>query len=277
MWLKRIGAVAAAVVLIAGALLVRDALDGDDDDPTVASGSEPTTAPTTPSSPDVIVCAEELGLVCGSLAAALPAAEVRVEPAYTTLDALAAEGAEPPLWVTMSPFPGMVDAQRATTGDDPLALATTAVGLTPLAVASPASGGRLTALEASCAGAPLWRCIGEQAGTPWADLGADVGGTVRPSVGDVEESGLALLAFAGAIAGYFDDPTFTQASWEADPGFLPWLRSRWRRPSRPTCCRAAHRLSTMASRRRRSTSRATTDAEMAPLSADPSAIRGQVP
>ena len=40
-----------------------NALDGDDDEPTVATGSEPTTAPTTASSPDVIVCAEELGLV----------------------------------------------------------------------------------------------------------------------------------------------------------------------------------------------------------------------
>ena len=176
----------------------------------------------------------------------------------------------------MSPFPGMVDAQRQTTGDDPLALATTAVGRTPLAVASPASGSRLTALEGTCAGAPLWRCIGEQAGTPWADLGADVAGTVRPSVGDVEESGLALLAFAAAIAGYFDDPTFTQASWEADPGFLPWLRKV--ATTVPTnVLSGGTPLSTMASRPSALDIAATTDAEMAPLSADSSRFEVKYP
>jgi hypothetical protein len=270
-WLKRLGAAAAAVVLIAGALVTRDALD-DDDDPTIASESSVPRAP----APDAIVCAEELGGVCASLRAALGSEAVRIEPAYTTLDALAGEGAGDALWVTMSPFPAMVDAQRATTGDDPLALATTPVAATPLAVASPASGDRLGALEAVCAGAPLWRCIGEQAGTPWADLGADVEGTVRPSVGDVERSGLALVSFSGAVAGYFGEPTYRQASWETDPAFLPWLQSV--ATTVPTSVLSGGTpLATMASRRSALDIAATTDAELAPLSADPSRFEVKYP
>jgi hypothetical protein len=170
----------------------------------------------------------------------------------------------------------MVDAQRAATGTDPLGLESTAVGVSPLAVAAP-NDGRLQALAADCAGAPLWRCIGDAAGSMWSDLGSEADGTVRPSVGDVERSGLALVALVGAVAGYFGEPAFTSAMWEADlSNFQPWL-------GKLATTVPADRLSggtplaTMASRPSALDVAAHTDAERAQLSAEPERFEVQYP
>ncbi|HLM28881.1 MAG TPA: hypothetical protein VK360_03075, partial [Acidimicrobiales bacterium] len=272
MLIKRLGAVIVAVALVAGAFLVRNALD--DDEPTVESGPGPGTTPGAATG-GTIVCSTELGPVCGSIDAALPEWEVRVEPALATLDALADAGAEGRVWVTMAPFPGMVDTQRAAAGTELLGLESTPVGVSPLAVAAP-NDGRLEALAADCAGAPLWRCIGDAAGSMWSDLGHEADGTVRPSVGDVERSGLALVALGGAVAGYFGDPAFTSAMWDVDPSFLPWLRKL-------ATTVPADRLSggtplaTMASRPSALDVAAHTDAERAQLSADPERFEVQYP
>ena len=81
-----------------------------------------------------------------------------------------------------------------------------------------------TCCVAACDGQPLWRCIGTNAGTPWSELGGEASwGTVRPALGDVNESALGLTSFAASVAGYFNDPDITRSRWENDPAFIPWL------------------------------------------------------
>jgi len=222
---RRLGALLVAVALVAGAFLVRRALDGDEQ--TVPSTSNGTATSPDPSAPDAdtVRCLPELAAVCETLAA--NGVDARTEEALTTFDTLvAADPDDPalPVWVTVQPFPGMVDAARAAAGDDPLGLAVEPVASTALAVAAPADG-RLAALVAACAGSPLWGCIGEGAGGPWTDLGGEAAwGTVRPSLGKVETSATALVSFSAATAGYFGTTDISRSTWEADPGFTAWVR-----------------------------------------------------
>jgi hypothetical protein len=47
---------------------------------------------------------------------------------------------------------------------------------------------------------------------------------VRPAFGDVDDSALALASFADSVAGYLGDAEVSRTRWEADPGFITWLR-----------------------------------------------------
>ena len=220
---RRIGAVLVAVALVAGAVLLRrNVIDGGDDD---TDGTVPVTAVTsTPAA--ALVCITELQAACEAVAAADDGIAVVVEPASVTLDRLAAlpDDADLPLWLTIEPFPGMLDELRATAGSAPTGSAVDVLAASQLSVATP-TGGRSATLDAACAGVALWRCIGERAGEPWTELGGDASwNTVRPSLGVVERDGVALASFASAVAGYFGTPTVSRSAWEADPAFVPWLR-----------------------------------------------------
>jgi hypothetical protein len=211
----RLVAVALAIALVAGALLVRRNViesDGDDDD-----GSERATE---------LVCVTELADLCSAYSAGDPAVRVTVEDAGTTVDRLAAldEDADPPLWLTVEPYPAMVDAVRTSNRAEPLAFTATPLAASQLAVALPPDG-RLDVLRASCGDDPLWRCIGAAAGTAWTDLGGEATwGTVRPAFGDVEDSALGLASFAASVAGFFGDADVSRSRWESDTDFIPWVR-----------------------------------------------------
>ena len=213
---QRLAAVVATIALIAGAFAVRRMIDDDDgaaaDDPTVttAGRSEPA---------GEVVCITELEAVCVALAGA-PGLTASTEPALDTLDRLAAldENAAAPVWVTVEPFPAMVDALRANAGDDAAGWTIEPIGATQLAVAVRA--GRLAGLEAACADRPTWRCIGD------AESFADLGGTGNVSVGfgDADRSAAALAGLAAAAAGYFDRTDVLQSDFDAEPGFRVWFR-----------------------------------------------------
>ena len=112
---------------------------------------------------------------------------------------------------------------RAGARAEPLGYSTSVLGASQLGVALPPDG-RLDVLLAACDGQPLWRCIGTNAGTPWSELGGEASwGTVRPALGDVDDSALGLSSFAASVAGYFNDPDVTRSRWENDPAFIPWL------------------------------------------------------
>ena len=68
------------------------------------------------------MCATELQAACDAIAAADPDVDVLVEPAGVTLDRLAAlpDDADAPVWLTIEPFPAMVDELRAAAGATPL-------------------------------------------------------------------------------------------------------------------------------------------------------------
>ena len=266
---RRIVAVLAAVILIGGALLVRNAIDDDEADPggptpSIATGTTPDTA----TDAAAIICSTEVAAACAAIDAAHPALDVSVEPAGRTLDRFGAlpDGSEPTVWLTVAPFPAMVDALRTGAGLDPFGGTADVLAATPLVVATP-TGGRAEVLATGCAGAPLWRCIGDHAGGPWTDIGGDASWrTLRPSLGVVETDATALGSFATAVAGYLGTPSISRSAWEADPSFIPWLR-RLAGAVSPSALSAGTPLATMATRAGALDIAATTEAARAALGA----------
>ena len=118
-----------------------------------------------------------------------------IEDAGATLDRLAAleDPDEAPLWLTIEPYPAMVDSIRGSAGTEPLAFTATTLGASQLGVALP-SDEQLGVLATVCGTDPrLWRCIGDHAGASWSEVGGDASwGTVRPAFGDVDASALGL-------------------------------------------------------------------------------------
>ncbi|MET0144169.1 MAG: hypothetical protein ABW328_05200 [Ilumatobacteraceae bacterium] len=219
---RRILAALVAVVLIGAAVLVRATIDDDESDAPESS----TDVTGAPADAGTVVCASELGAACAAIDTAFDELDVIVEPAGTTLDRLAAlpDGSEPPLWLTVQPYPAMVDSLRTAAALEPLGATGGAIAATPLVVATP-TGGRADVLQSGCADAPLWRCIGDSASAPWTDLGGDAAWrTVRPSLGNVVLEATALGSFAAAVGGYFGAPQVSRSTWEADTSFIPWLR-----------------------------------------------------
>jgi hypothetical protein len=219
---RRIGAVVLAVALVVGAFVIRRSVIEDDDD-------NPTTDGTEVDEPDrgeatVLFCVTELSDVCDSLAASHDELDITVEDAGATLDRLAAldDAAAVPLWITLDPFPAMVDALRQ---NDPLGFESQALGSSQLAIAFRA-GDKETAIATFCESdtTPLWRCLGEQAGADWSTFGtSSISGTLRPSLGDVTNSALGLMSFASAVASYFGAVDIDRAQFD-DTSFSSWLR-----------------------------------------------------
>lgn len=186
---KRIAAAVTAVLLVVGAIAMREGVIEDDD-------TEPTAEP---AAPTVLVCPPELATPCRSVD--LPdGVELRIEESGSTLDALAADE-DPPrmIWFTYDPFPAAVDQLRRTQGREPLQLAVEAVASSPLALVT-------TAGDLGCGDPADWRCLG--------DGSASIGFASDP------DSGIGLLGATTAATGYAGGSTapFGDALFEV------WLR-----------------------------------------------------
>jgi hypothetical protein len=218
---KRILAVLVAVALVAGAFVVRGARDdAEADDP--AGSTTPTIAPATAAGE--LRCITELRAVCATVGAEHPELTVTVQDAGATLDQLAQlPDDEPrPLWLTIEPYPGMVDELRTGNRRAPFGGTPAPVGASRLVVASTAE--RAGQLAVGCVDQPLWSCIGANAGDDWTTLDpAAAGGRIRPALGDVERQAVALASFAAAVAGYFATPDIRSSDWQNDPAFTPWF------------------------------------------------------
>ena len=204
MIVRRVATVVVAAAMIVGAFVIRrNVIEGDegDDDvgpPPVEEASE-------------LVCLTELQSTCDELAAARPDLDVTVEDAGITLDRLA-EGDPVPLWLTFEPFPEMAGASAA--GD--------VLAVSALAISTPAD--RQAVLATHSATDPIWRCIGDAADDPWAEIGGeDNWGAVEPSIGDARRSAAALASLAVAVAGYLGTAEYTSTQWSTDPAFAPWV------------------------------------------------------
>jgi hypothetical protein len=253
--LKRIAAALAAVALIVVAVVLRRTVLDED---TSAASTTPTTTPH--ATAGQLVCITELAAACRAVEPQFPELDVRVAPAGTTLDALAAAEGPGPMWATIQPFPAMVDALRT----EPLGFTTTSLGATQLSVATP-KGPRTAALASGCAGLALWACVGGHAGAPWTDLGGDASQrTVRPSLGAVDREAVALASFADAVAGYAGTSQISASTWQDDPAFGPWVR-RLSRAVDVSSLSAGTPLATMLTRAGSLDIAATTDAEVAAL------------
>lgn len=216
--MKRLAAILAAVAMIALALFVRGRLDDD-------SGSDGGSATTTAGT---LVCVTELDAVCRELAGRHSDLTVRVEDAATTEKALVSSSfdlSNPPFdaWLTLQPFPAMVSEQRSrallpAALEDPSAT----LARSPFVVA--VWNDRRVALDGACAGGITWRCIGEQAGRPWDDIGGSVAwGNVKPSHSSPESTASGLLVLAQASGSYFGRSDFARNDFDGDPGFGAWF------------------------------------------------------
>ena len=223
---KRLGAVVLAIVLVAGAFYVRNNViedDGSEADPPSSTVNEPDRGDAT-----ALICITELRDVCTALTTEHPDLAITVEPAGATLDRLAGldDPADAPLWLTIDPYPAMIDVARELRSAGPVGAEITVVGASQLGIAFPLSDPSYGAtLEAHCPDVALWRCIGDNAGAPWSEIGGAVSwGRLRPSFGDVSGSALGLASLAAAVAGYLGEGEVTRSRWEADASFTAWFR-----------------------------------------------------
>lgn len=175
--MKRLGAVLAAVALVAVAFVVRD--DGDEgvggDDRSAASGP--------------VICAEDLVEVCRTAGL-----DIVDEAAGVTTDRLLAEDGElgGAAWVTTSAWARLVVDERERLGFGPVADVSEVLGHTPVMIAIWADAQDV--LLDRCRGRIDWRCLAEQAGTELPG-----GNRVRPAVPPVDSAtGLVLAASQAA-------------------------------------------------------------------------------
>lgn len=207
---KRIAAIAIAAVLIVAALLIRNGLDDDS-----SSATDGTDKPS--GGKITVICSTEFEAICTGLDEKKYTATT--EPAGDTLDRLAKEGAVlPDAWITLDPFPGMIDEQRRFVGVTPLSPTVTVVATDSpmLAVATSLVG----PLESLCGGTVSWKCAGTNAGK-----GVDGGAKMLPGITDPDSEANGLLTFANAVAGYFGSSALDTSAWQDNSAFATWLRT----------------------------------------------------
>jgi len=202
--MKRLGAIVLAVVMVAGAVFLRDRIDGGSDD----GGDGPSGGGYR------LRCATELARVCTELAAERDDLVVTTEDPGVTADALTGlePGQQPDFdaWLADGPWAAIVADNRSFAGRDEPVLGEPGAVLARSPVVLVSQSARRAELEAACGGTISWRCVGERAGA-----GERVG-LPSPERGD----GLAVLA--DATASYFDRTDYSTGDFE-DPGFTAWF------------------------------------------------------
>ena len=218
MTIKRLVAFLGAAALIIGALLIRNGLD-DNSSGGGSGGSHSTDAPS--GGKTTVVCSTQLAAVCTGLGKNYT---VTIESAGTTLDRLAKDGATvPDAWITLDPFPGMLDTVRSIANLPAATTGVTAVADDTPVLAVPKD--RSAAVDAGCAGQTAWKCLGAAAGNTWVTIdAAAAGGDVLVGLTDPASEDVGLVTFANAVAGYFGVAQQDNSSFR-EPGFTSWLRS----------------------------------------------------
>ena len=174
-----------------------------------------------------VTCSTEFATICEGLGADY---DVTVESAGTTLDRLATATDDelPDAWLTLDPFPGMLDEIRVRANSLPASVsANTAVAVTDPVLSLPAD--RQPVFSVACGANPPGRCVGDFAGSPWADLagagGPTIPGRVKPAISDPAVEAIGLVSLANLVAGYFESTTFDANSSSDDLSFSGWLRN----------------------------------------------------
>ncbi|HMK10420.1 MAG TPA: hypothetical protein VK461_02435 [Acidimicrobiales bacterium] len=215
---RRLGALAVAVLMIAGAVVLRNHIDDDSGSSGGASdGGSETVA---------LTCATELAVVCNALVEADPSVRATVEPAGVTADKLEAtsgaiEGMDG--WLVEAPWPDIVDGARQSSGT-PSAFATTSdvLARSPLVMAM--WNDRLAALLPNCAnGALTWKCVSEVAGEKWSSIGGESAWqTVKPGFADPIDDGVGALVLAQAASSFLGTTNLSRSDFETDE-FQNWI------------------------------------------------------
>jgi hypothetical protein len=207
---KRVLAVLAAAALIVAAILIRNGIDDDSTDAGAPSTGRPR-----------VVCSTEFESVCESLDS--KKYDISIDAAGDTLDALAKKDADPPdAWVTLDPFPSMVDVARRQANEDPFTATTTVIAQTDPALAT--IDELMPSATAVCKDKTAWACLGAAANKSWTDLGGSAGGRVLVGVANPAKEASGLLTFANAVLGYFNATAVDTSSFH-DAGYRSWLRT----------------------------------------------------
>jgi len=186
--MKRVLALAGAMVLVAAGVLARAAIDDGDDDDDGAGGSGGGGGDL------VVACVPELRAACEALGGV---DDLRVEPPGDTI----AAGTGVDAWVTLDPWPAMSPG-------GPVAGDAVPVASTPLVLLA-----RTAALPSSCTGEPDWACV------------VDAPGAAAPALPD-PASALGALVLGHAAAGWSaatrPGEPFARNEFEL-PEFQGWL------------------------------------------------------
>ena len=216
--MKRLLALMAALALIAGAAGVRALLDASGDDGGSGGGGSGGG-----DAAGVVVCVPEVAEVCRSLADGRDL-EVRVEDDEATIDGLRRPDGDVGFtaWVAPAPTVAMAVEDRARAGLAPvLGEPSAPLARSPLVLVGWRD--RLAALEAACGGELTWRCLGEQADRPWADVGGEpTWGPVKPGHPAPGDTATGLLVLGQATASWFGTTDYASNDF-ADPAFLGWF------------------------------------------------------
>jgi hypothetical protein len=207
--MKRLGALAAAVAMVAGAWALRDATTDD------GGGGGGSGSGSGSGAPAVLRlrCATELKAVCDGVAKNRDDVRVTIEDPGTTADALARiETDEDPgfdAWLVAGPWGAMAADDRAFAGLDGEVLGEPSRVLARSPAVIVVQSARRNEVAAACRGTIAWACVGEQAGTLRVGLTA-------PDRGD------GLIPLAGAAADRLDTTEYSSVDFE-EPGFASWL------------------------------------------------------
>lgn len=224
MTLKRLAAFLLAAAMVVGALLIRNALDGNSDTGTASPGDPPSG-----DNSFQLICSSEFQEVCNSIASDKDNQNkltVTIEPAGVTLDRLAkaTDDQMPDAWLTLDPFPAMLDETRdRTTSFGPATTTTQVLSTTASAVA--VIDAKAGALQESCAEESIATCVGRLAGKTWADVGdPSLGGSLKLGISDPATEASGLLSFADGMAGLLGTTDIDSGQY-SDPDVRAWVRN----------------------------------------------------
>jgi hypothetical protein len=141
---KRIGAFIAAIVLIVGAIILRQHWDSNT---TTAPGDS---TPTNATGPVVLTCASDFEDVCAEVGKKDPSVTIKSESYRSTLDTVQKGGPAPTFWLTIEPLAGAANLDQSVPIVESQLVAVTR---------SP------TSFTDCLQGSAKWRCIGDLAVT----------------------------------------------------------------------------------------------------------------
>lgn len=210
----RLLAFVAAIAMVVGAIAVRSRIDDDKVRKTTVLR---------------LVCATELVAACEALAADGDAGRVKVttEAAAVTAGRLlsadtgAAAARDLDGWLVTAPWPAIVAEGRGRAGLDALVKAGSVLARSPVVLAVWPERSAVLSRHCRTEGVS-WRCLGDNAGRSWADLGGPpTWGPLKPGhASPTTATGLSVVG--AATAAYFDRTDVSRADLD-DDGYRDWL------------------------------------------------------
>ena len=223
--MKRLVAVLGAVAMIGAAVLIRGALTSDGGGGGGGGAGD--------DGETHLICATELEAACTALAEEDDSIAVTVEDVGVTAARLVDPAFDPTAddqefdgWLTLKPWPDLVDLRRDQAGDPAvLGEQSEVLATSKLAMVGPAE--RITLLQTACRGADQlgWNCLGDIAADQWTSHGGTAQqGKIEVGHDDPTASATGLLVLGQAASDYFETTDFATNDIEFDDEFRPWLR-----------------------------------------------------